>query len=46
MLKPSNYETILIDHRDHGVALATLNRPERLNAVNRRMHYRGLKVRV
>ena len=39
MLEQSNYETILIDDRDHGVVLATLNRPERLNAVDRRMHY-------
>ena len=38
MLDPSRFETILIDKRDNGVALATLNRPERLNAVNGRMH--------
>lgn len=38
MLKQEDFETILIDKRANGVALATLNRPERLNAVNGRMH--------
>ncbi len=38
MLDPSRFETILIEKRSNGVALATLNRPERLNAVNGRMH--------
>jgi len=38
MLDPADFETILIDKRSNGVALATLNRPERLNAVNGRMH--------
>lgn len=38
MLERENFETILIDKRANGVVLATLNRPERLNAVNGRMH--------
>jgi enoyl-CoA hydratase len=38
VLDADNFETILIDKRANGVALATLNRPERLNAVNGRMH--------
>jgi enoyl-CoA hydratase len=38
MLSKENYETIEIDKRGNGVALATLNRPEKLNAVNARMH--------
>ena len=39
MLDQSNYKTILIERRDHGVVLATLNRPESLNAIDRRLHY-------
>jgi enoyl-CoA hydratase len=39
MLSPSNYETIQIERRENGVVLATLNRPDRLNAIDRRMHY-------
>ena len=38
MLDPERYETIAIDKRADGVALATLNRPDRLNAVNGPMH--------
>ncbi len=38
MLDQANYETMRIERRDDGVAIVTLNRPERLNAVNGRMH--------
>jgi enoyl-CoA hydratase len=38
MLQQQNYETMQIERRDHGIAIVTLNRPERLNAVNGRMH--------
>jgi enoyl-CoA hydratase len=37
-LDQSNYEVILIEKRDDGVALITLNRPERHNAVGGPMH--------
>ncbi len=39
MLTQDNYESILIDKRDNGVAIATLNRPDRLNAVGGSMSY-------
>ena len=38
MLKQENYQTMLIERRDNGVVVVTLNRPERLNAINGRMH--------
>ena len=38
MLDPQRYEAIVIDKRANGVVLATLNRPDRLNAVNVTMH--------
>ncbi|MEQ8263956.1 enoyl-CoA hydratase-related protein [Pseudohaliea sp.] len=34
-----NYDHILLDKRPNGVLVATLNRPERLNAVNPPMHH-------
>lgn len=38
MLEQDSYSTIQLDRRDNGVLVATLNRPERLNAVNGQMH--------
>ena len=38
MLTQDRYQTILIDKRASGVAIATFNRPEKLNAINTRMH--------
>lgn len=38
MLDQANYKTILLDQRPNGVVVATLNRPERLNAVNGVLH--------
>ncbi len=38
-LDQSRYETMLIDKRENGVAVVSLNRPERLNAVNGRLHH-------
>jgi enoyl-CoA hydratase len=38
VLDQANYETIAIDKRPEGIAVLTLNRPERLNAVNGAMH--------
>ncbi|MCU1501083.1 MAG: enoyl-CoA hydratase [Ilumatobacteraceae bacterium] len=38
MLDPQRYEAIDIDKRADGIVLATLNRPDRLNAVNAAMH--------
>ncbi len=39
MLEQQNYDTILIEKRENGVAVATLNRPDRLNAVGGPMHH-------
>jgi len=39
VLDQAKYLHIKFERRDHGVVLATLNRPERLNATNRQMHW-------
>lgn len=39
MLRQENYDTIQIERLDSGVVVATLNRPERLNAVGGPMHF-------
>jgi enoyl-CoA hydratase len=38
MLVQERYDRILIDRRDNGVVVATLNRPEKLNAIDAVMH--------
>jgi enoyl-CoA hydratase len=37
-LDQDRYETILIDKRENGVTIASLNRPDRQNRVNARLH--------
>jgi enoyl-CoA hydratase len=39
VLDPATYESIEIDRRADGVAVATLQRPEKLNAVDGRLHH-------
>jgi len=38
MLNQDNYETMDIDRRDNGIVVVTLNRPDRLNAINGTLH--------
>jgi enoyl-CoA hydratase/carnithine racemase len=38
VLTDDRYEHLLVERRDHGVAVVTLNRPERLNAVDKVLH--------
>ncbi len=39
MLDQANYRAISIEKRANGVAVVTLNRPDRLNAVNAQLHH-------
>jgi enoyl-CoA hydratase/carnithine racemase len=38
VLTDDRYEHLLVERREHGIAVVTLNRPDRLNAVNRVLH--------
>lgn len=38
MLKQENYQAMLIDRHDRGIVVVTLNRPDRLNAVDGTLH--------
>jgi enoyl-CoA hydratase len=44
VLDPSQYSTILIDKRDDGIAIATLNRPNKLNAVDGDLHHELMQL--
>lgn len=44
MLDPDSYETIRIEKRENGVALAMLNRPEKLNAVDDTLHHELMRL--
>jgi enoyl-CoA hydratase len=37
-LKPDEYEHLRFERREHGVLLITIDRPERMNATNERLH--------
>ena len=39
MLDQSNYQRMIIDRRGNGVVVVTLNRPEKSNAIDTRMHH-------
>jgi enoyl-CoA hydratase len=39
VISREKYESIVIEKRENGVAVATLNRPEKLNAVDGRLHW-------
>ncbi len=36
------YETITVEKRDNGVAVLTINRPDKLNALNKQVHTEGV----
>ncbi len=38
-----NYETILVEKRE-SVALLTINRPDKLNALNSKVHTEGVEI--
>lgn len=37
-----SYETITVEKRDNGVAVLTINRPDKLNALNKQVHLEGV----
>ncbi len=39
-----DYQHLLFDHRDHGVLLVTINRPEVMNATNARLHFELTRI--
>lgn len=39
MLSQDNYKRLLIERRPDGVAIVTLNRPEKMNAIDNQMHH-------
>src|SRR5688572_5409640 len=38
------YETITVEKRDNGVAVLTINRPDKLNALNKQVHTEGVNA--
>jgi enoyl-CoA hydratase len=38
VLDPGGYEHLRFEHREHGVLLITIDRPDRMNATNERLH--------
>src|SRR5271155_1972819 len=43
-MKYSEYQHLLFEHKEDGVLLVTINRPEVLNATNRRLHWELTQV--
>lgn len=43
-MKYEDYRHLLFDHRDKGVLLVTINRPDVMNATNARLHYELTQV--
>lgn len=43
-MKYEDYHHLLFDHRDKGVLLVTINRPDVMNATNARLHYELTQV--
>ena len=40
----SHYQHLLLEHKEHGILLITMNRPDVLNATNARMHWELSRV--